>query len=241
MTFVTAQIDDVLLNGSPLLETSQVIVNGSTMTLEPNYLNTLNQGSYNLTVTFNDDQTGSYNDYIMTLSVTVPPAETPDTSAPEDHTIKEDWNRGGDWSHTFSAAPAKVEIYYGKDSSGKEIYQEAKKDTDYTVSGNTLTLKPVLVNGNWGGVWPNARYSFQVTLTDNSVYVLQLQLTGDTPATTTAPTATPVPTNASGVPVTGDETPVTLYIVILVVLIIALAGVLIFVMKRRSSGSSGRH
>lgn len=239
VTFDNAQIATVSIAGIQLTE-EKADVEGKSVTLEPNYLNTLDEGNYNMTVTFQkDDNGGTFNPYIMTISVTVPPAVSPEAS-PASRTIQMDWARTGNWTYTFDKAPTEVKIYYGT-SNGQPVYQIAKAGTDYTVSGNTLTLLPAMINGNWGGQWPNATYSFLVTLNNdaNDVYTLQLKLTGDAPATTVAPTATPA--SNSNVPVTGDETPLVLYIVILVVLIAALATVLIIVMKRRNSGSRGRH
>ena len=104
-----------------------------------------------------------------------------------------------------------------------------------------LPLLPALVNGNWGGVWSNARYAFRVTFSDGTTSNLKLTLTGEAAAVSPTAAATNAPGTAGGAPVTGDDTPIVMYIIILAVLIVALAVVLIIVMKRRNSGSSSRH
>ena len=247
LSFTNAEIDSVAVDAQILSEDSQYYLSddGKTITFDNAYLDALSTGTHAVTVNFKADGNGvTYAAESRNLEIRRPdPVATTAPGTTEENTLSQDWNRASQWYHDFDKTVTKLEIYYGV-SNGQDVYQEAKVNSDYTitqVSGKSrLTLLPALVNGNWGGVWSNARYAFRVTFSDGTTSNLKLTLTGEAAAANTA-TPTNAPGTAGGAPVTGDDTPIVMYIIILAVLIVALAVVLIIVMKRRNSGSSGRH
>ncbi len=258
LSYTNASIAAVFVDNAQLVADQDytLAADGKSFTFINGYLNKLTVGTHTLNVTFQESDTATYKSNTRSLVIAAAPVATQQPVQQDNYKI--DWSdRSASVSQTFASAPVKVEIYYGEqanaDGSKTPVYREAVRDRDYTVNGNTLTLLPGLINGNWG-LWPNATYSLRVTLEDNGIALaaadgtvknpvtLQISLSGDAPTTIANPSPSPsaVPGNPN-VPVTGDETPIVLYIVILVVLIIALAAVLIFVMKRRNAGSHGRH
>lgn len=252
LSYANASIAAVFVDNGQLVPNQDYTLgqDGKSFTFINGYLNKLSVGTHGLNVTFQETDTATFISDPRNLVIAAAPVQEAADSAPVSHIIEQNWDRSQnlvlDFSNYGMGYPVKLEIDYG--SQGM---REAVKDRDYSINGYTVTLYPAMVNGNWG-VWGNARYAFRVTFegansgistvstienTQDNYVTLRLQLTGNAPA---AATATPVPTNASGLPVTGDDTPVTMYIVILVVLVVALAAVLIIVMKRRG-GDKGRH
>ena len=200
---------------------------------------TFNTGtSYEVKVTFENDPSGAaVTEFTTSLEVksqaTPEPTATP-AAMPDFYT----WaDRSSGLQLTFDKTPNGLAIDYTSE------FKSANKDKDYTISGNSITLLPDLINKNWGGEWPNDSYGFRVYFTDGSYEYIKVMLSGAAPAAA-SDTASPSPTNnpGGGAPVTGDDTPIVMYIVILAVLIVALAVVLIIVMKRRNAGNTrGRH
>ena len=102
-----------------------------------------------------------------------------------------------------------------------------------------------MINGGsrWQA-WGNGGYTFRVNFTDGTSKEVSVQVEGTAPTTqaTAAPTATPVPGTTAApaqtgptAPVTGDETPIALYVAILVLLVAALAIVIILLTKKKGS------
>ena len=243
LSFTNAKIATVTFDSTQLTENVQYVLadEGKTLKLEPSYLNSQAIGTHVLTVTFQPGENGmTYGE--VTRNVQISAEEKEQSNAPL--MITSNWDRSSNWVHTFSAAPESgtFEIYYGKDATtGEPVYQTAKQGSDYDINGNTLTLYPDMVNGNWSTEWPNGSYQFKVDLNDNTTPTLQLTISGEAPAAPVQSSA-PAQNTQNGAPVTGDDTPLVLYIVIMVVLIVALAVVLIIVIKRRNTGSgAGRH
>lgn len=240
MSFANAQIATVSLDSTQLIAGQQYALSNEnkTLTMNGDFLDQQSTGTHTITVSFQNGANGeSYEQ--KTSSINIAPPTVAQTTG--DHVFSSEWNRAADWAKTFeNSAPVKFEIYFGT-NNGVENYQ-AGQNTDYTISGNTLTLHPTMVNGTWGSEWPNGTYRFRVTLANGEEWTLQLTVSGTAVSTiANNPSSSPEPPAQGGAPVTGDDFELVLVIVITVVLVVALAVVLIILMKRRSAGGSGRH
>ena len=240
MSFANAKVATVSVGAegvtaNTLTEGSQYTVgqygdHGQTVTFQQSFLNTLQPATYNVKFTFLNAEDGStYNEVSTKLSV---------SAADEVQTRRENWNRAGELTVTFS----------GKTPNGLELqnsgtWVSTTNDKDYRLNGSSIALLPAMVNGGsrWQA-WGNGLYHFRVSFTDGTTELLDVIVEGTAPAqATTAPTATPVPgttaaptSNGPTSPVTGDETPIALYVAILVLLVAALAIVIILLTKKKS-------
>ena len=123
---------------------------------------------------------------------------------------------------------------------GSDNWVTAKENTDFRLAGSNITLLPAIVNGGsrWQA-WGNGGYTFRILFTSGDPVDLSINVEGTIPTTqATTPTATPAPGTTAApnlgptAPVTGDTTPIGLYVAILVLLVAALAIVIILLTKK---------
>lgn len=248
---VTIKADEGNLNETVDPKNYTLSDEDKTLTLSADYLNALNAGTYKLTVAFAADGETTYNPVTVTVSVseteatpepTTEPTTEPTATPPS--STKTTWDRANDLSITFEGkTPNGLKIRFGSDN-----WVDATLDKDFTVSGSTLTLKTAMVNGGsrWQK-WGNGGYTFSVSFTEGDPVEISVTLEGTAPEVTPSaqPSSSAAPTPTTGgnqAPPTGDETPIGMYVGILVALIAALAVVIIVVMKRKNaSGNQGKH
>ncbi len=209
---------------------------GQTITFQKTFLDNLQPATYNMKFTFLNDADGStYNEVSTKLDV-----RAADVQPTAEQTRRETWNRAYELPITFSGlTPSTLEIKFGSS------WTTATYNTDYKLNGSTITLLPAMINGGsrWQA-WGNGGYTFRVNFTDGTSKEVSVQVEGTAPTTqtTAAPTATPVPGTTAApaqtgptAPVTGDETPIALYVAILVLLVAALAIVIILLTRKKGS------
>ena len=206
--------------------------NGQTVTFVKTYLDSLTANTtYNVSFTFADANGLSYEPISVKLHVTpADPVVTPEQNR------KETWNRAYELPLTFDGrTPSGLQIRFGADN-----WVNGTNNTDYRLNGSTITLLPAMVNGGsrWQS-WGNGGYTFRVSFTSGDPVEVSVTLEGTAPVSQTQPTATPEPGSTAApqnlgptAPVTGDETPIVLYVVILVLLVAALAIVIILLTKK---------
>ncbi len=241
ISFANAKVATVTVSpeggyGATLTAGSQFTVsnfgdNGQTVTFVNTYLDSLAANTtYNVDFTFADANGFSYAPISVKLHVTpADPVTTPEQNR------KETWNRAYELPLTFEGrTPSGLQIRFGADN-----WVSGTNNTDYRLNGSTITLLPAMVNGGsrWQS-WGNGGYTFRVTFTSGDPVEVSVTLEGTAPTNQTQPTATPVPGSTATpnlgptAPVTGDETPIVLYVVILVLLVAALAIVIILLTKK---------
>ncbi len=241
ISFANARVSDVLacVDGEmaqSLTEGSNYSVttyntNGSTVTFVNSYLNGLKGDTlYDLYFHFADGADGTTYAPVslqMHVSAADAAATTPSVKS---------WNRANELPLTFEGrVPSGMQIKFGADN-----YVNGTAGTDFRVNGSTITLLPAMINGasRWQA-WSNGGYTFRILFTSGDPVDLSINVEGTIPTTqATTPTATPAPGTTAApnlgptAPVTGDTTPIGLYVAILVLLVAALAIVIILLTKK---------
>ena len=226
----SAPIATISMDGVQLTAGSHYQLSNNNMTAQfyNDYLNGLAAGNHTIVFTFGAaPQNGvapaaTYANETVTLTIAAP------ASQPATASLEYTWaDRNQPLVITMqNETPVALQIDYGSNGG----YKTPQGNTNYSVSGNTLTLKPDLVNKNNGGVWPAGRYGFKVITSSGSNPNLQVTLTSNTVNNTSNTTT------GGTSPVTGDTNNVVLYVVLLAVLVAALVVVLVVLVKRRNSG-----
>ena len=242
ISFANAKVATIVVSpeggsGTTLTAGSQFTVspfgdNGQTVTFVKSYLNGIAANTtYDVAFTFADANGVSFAPISVKLHVTpADPVATPEQNR------RETWNRAYELPLTFDGrTPSGLQIRFGADN-----WVNGTNNTDYRLNGSTITLLPAMVNGGsrWQS-WGNGGYTFRVSFTSGDPVEVSVTLEGTAPTTQTQPTATPEPGTTAApqnlgptAPVTGDETPIVLYVVILVLLVAALAIVIILLTKK---------
>lgn len=231
-TFAAA-IDTVKMDGTLLVANTHYHLTDDNKTVQfyNDYLNSLTEGNHTATITFGLTQGGVapaavYAPKDIPLYISADPNKE---AAPT--SLQYTWNdRTQPLTINIPASegtPTALQIDYGS----KGGLRAPQGNTNYTVSGSTLTLQPDLVNKNNGGSWPAGQYGFKVITNSGANPYMRITLTS-------APTNTNPNSNTSGgtSPVTGDTNNVVLWIVLLAVLVLALVVVIVIMVKRRKNG-----
>ena len=277
VTFTNAAVDTVSVG--PKGEDKETVSEGryeldntnKQVTFTTAYLNGLSAGDYEMEFTFQEDDAATY--LPLTAELTVLSAEAGDNNANDNDDHSDDaeetasteepentteptetpnaepknWDRSQSLVLTYEGrTPTGVSVFYGV--RGDDDWRDANSNA-FTVSGNTITLLPALINGGGGlGNWKNGAYKLRISFTEGDPVIVDVTVSGtapvepdsSTPTTnptaTAKPSATPAPTNSGEkAPATGDENPIGLYVVILLVLVVALAVVIIILVKRKKN------
>lgn len=221
----SAPIATISMDGVQLTANTHYQLSNNNMTalFYTNYLNELTVGNHTVVFSFSASPTAAYADETVTLSISAA-AEQPAKKA-----LEYTWtDRNQPLTISLTDQPTELLIDYGSNGGLKS----PQGNTNYSISGNSLTLQPDLVNKNNGGVWPAGRYGFEVKTANSADNTdLRITLTSNT-VNNTSTTKNPGGTS----PVTGDTNNVVLYVVLLAVLVVALAVVIVVMVKRRNSG-----